>query len=187
MNDQGKVAQEPVDEKNLDGYGAPPISWEKVRERLDRGIDQEPGGGGPDRHTSWLATVNADGSPHVVPVGVMWVDGAFYFTSGDATRKSRNLAQNPRAVISVATHDFDLVFEGEASKITDRATAGRIAELYGAQGWEATLADGTAALTAPYSAPSAGPPPWDVYRLVPETVYAFGTAEPYGATKWSFE
>src|SRR5262245_29633403 len=38
-------------------------------------------------------------------------------------------------------------------------------------------------LTADYSAPSTGPPPWHVYRITPATVFAFGTLEPYGATK----
>jgi hypothetical protein len=46
--------------------------------------------------------------------------------------------------------------------------------------------EGTASLTAEYSAPSAGPPPWDVYQVTPQTVYALGTAEPYGATKFQF-
>jgi hypothetical protein len=39
-------------------------------------------------------------------------------------------------------------------------------------------------LTAEYSAPSAGPPPWNVYRIVPSTVFALGTAEPYGAARF---
>jgi hypothetical protein len=37
---------------------------------------------------------------------------------------------------------------------------------------------------AEFSAPAAGPPPWHVYRLVPSTVFALGTAEPYGATRF---
>jgi hypothetical protein len=43
------------------------------------------------------------------------------------------------------------------------------------------------ALTAEYSAASAGPPPWYVYRITPATVFAFGTAEPYGATKFQVD
>jgi len=178
--------KEPVAERNLDGYGAPPIPWTKVQARLEQDITQAPGTGGPDRHTFWLATVNPDGSPHVVPLGVLWVDGAFYFNAGAATRKARNLAHDPRCVINVATHDFDLVVEGKCATVTDRATAQRIADVYRAQGWEATVNDGDASLTAPYSAPSAGPPPWDIYQVIPETVYAFGTAEPYGATRFRF-
>jgi hypothetical protein len=87
-------------------------------------------------------------------------------------------------VITVATHPFDLVVEGEAVKIADEAELQRIAGVYASQGWEATVRDG--ALTAEYSGPSAGPPPWDVYRVTPATVYALGTAEPYGATRWRF-
>ncbi len=178
------VANDPVAERNLDGYGAPPIPWTKVLERLAAGLPQAPGTGGPDRHTCWVATVRPDGRPHVMPVGVLWADGAFYFNSGAGTRKARNLAQNQHCVITVATHGFDLVVEGEARKVTDEARLRRIADVYKSEGWEPTVRDG--ALYAEYSAPSAGPPPWDVYEVTPETVFALGTAEPYGATRWRF-
>jgi len=46
------------------------------------------------------------------------------------------------------------------------------------------------ALTAEYSAPSAGPPPWDVYVFTyvftPTTAFGVDTAEPNGATRWRF-
>jgi hypothetical protein len=186
METENRKNKEPAAERNLDGYGAPPIPWAKVRSRLEQGLTQAPGTGGTDRHTCWLATVNPDGSPHVVPLGALWVDDAFYFNAGPTTRKARNLAHDPRCVITVATHDFDLVVEGNAAEVTDRATAQRIAEVYRAEGWEATVNEADASLTAPYSAPSAGPPPWYIYQVIPETVYAFGTAEPYGATRWRF-
>ena len=175
---------EPRAERNLDGYGAPLISWTRVRDRLAQGLTQAPGTGGPDRHTAWLATVNPDGRPHVMPLGLLWVDGAFYFNSGASTRKAKNLAKNPHCVLTIATHDFDLIVEGDAVKVTDDAKLNRIVEAYQAQGWEPTVRDAT--LYAPYSAPSAGPPPWDVYEVTPVTVYAMGTAEPYGATRWRF-
>jgi nitroimidazol reductase NimA-like FMN-containing flavoprotein (pyridoxamine 5'-phosphate oxidase superfamily) len=178
------AVKEPVAERNLDGYGAPPIPWARVRERLDAGLTQAPGSGGPARHTCWVATVRPDGRPHVVPVGVLWVDGRFYFNAGATTRKAKNLARNPHCVITVATNPFDLVVEGEAVKVTDEAKLQRIAEVYASQGWQATVRDG--ALSAEYSAPSAGPPPWEVYEVTPATVFALGTAEPYGATRWRF-
>ena len=62
---------EPASERNLDGYDAPLIPWAKVRARLDQGWTQAPRTGGPDRHTSWLATTKPDGSPHVMPLGVL--------------------------------------------------------------------------------------------------------------------
>ena len=40
---------------------------------------------------------------------------------------------------------------------------------------------------APFSAPSAGPPPWHLHRFRFHTVFGVATAEPYGATRWRFE
>jgi hypothetical protein len=173
---------EPTSERNLDGYGAPRIEWGRVREVLDAEIAQAPGTGGPGRHTAWLTTINPDGSPHVMPLGLGPVDGAWYFTSGPGTRKSRNLARDPRCVVSVATHPFDLVVEGVAERVTDAAALQRFAEAAAAGGWPASV-EGDA-VTAEFSAPSAGPPPWHVHRIVPATVFALGTAEPYGATRF---
>ena len=51
-------------------------------------------------------------------------------------------------------------------------------------GWPAEV-EGDA-FTAPYSAPSAGPPPWHLYRLTCHTAFAVATAEPHGATRWRF-
>ena len=148
---------EPSSERNLDGYGAPMIPWEKVRDVLTRKVSQEPGSGGPDRHTWWLATVRPDGRPHVMPLGVLQVDGGFYFTSGAGARKAKNLAQNPHCVITVATHDFDLVLEGTAVRVTDPVTVARVAEAFRADGWPAAVDASGPALTADYSTPSAGP------------------------------
>ena len=69
-------------------------------------------------------------------------------------------------------------------KVTDEKTLRRLARIYVAQGWP-TRAENRA-LTAPYSAPSAGPPPWDLYMVTPVTAVGVATAEPYGATRWRF-
>ena len=37
------AAREPTSDRNLDGYGAPPIPWIRVRERLEEGLTQAPG------------------------------------------------------------------------------------------------------------------------------------------------
>jgi Pyridoxamine 5'-phosphate oxidase len=176
--------RDPEQQKNLDGYNAPPISWERVRDHLDSGITQAPDTGGPSRHTIWLATVDPDGAPHVVPVGAFWDDGSFYFTSGPGTRKSKNLATNPVCVMSVATEPFDITVEGRADRVTDPDDLERIAAIARDGGWPARVEND--AFTAEFSAPSAGPPPWYLYRVTAERVYAFGTAQPYGATRFSF-
>lgn len=171
--------------RNLDGYGAPPIDWDAVYAVLDTQLPQAPGTGGPNRHTSWLTTINPDGSPHVMPLGVMRCNGSWYFTSGPATRKTRNLARDPRCVVSVATEPFDLVVEGTAERVTATDELTSVAAAFAADGWPAEVAGD--ALTAEYSAPSAGPAPWYLYRVQPATVFALGTTEPYGATKFELD
>ncbi len=162
---------------NLDIYGSEPIPWSRALDQLqDDAV----------RKTTWLATVRPDSRPHVAGVGALWLDGKFYFTSGEGTRKSRNLADNPHCVVSVALPDLDLVVEGTATRVTDGATVQRLAERYAAQGWPASVGEG-ATLTAPYSAPSAGPAPWHLYAITPVTAFGVATAEPYGATRWRFE
>jgi pyridoxine/pyridoxamine 5'-phosphate oxidase len=120
--------QTPTAERNLDRYGAPLIAWTRVRERLEQGFTQAPGTGGPSRHTCWLATIDEDNKPHVMPLGVLWLDGALYFNSGAGTRKAQNLARNPHCALTVATNEFDLVVEGDAVRVTDEAKLKRIAD-----------------------------------------------------------
>jgi len=175
----------PVSEKNLAGYGLSPIAWERALERLEEEWKQQAPpemGGDSSPHTHWLATTRPDGRPHIVPVGVVWDDGHFYFSSGDGTRKSRNLALNQQCVITLAAKGLDLVLEGEARKVTDDAMLKRLAAIFASGGWEPTVRDG--AFYHEFSAPSAGPPPWYVYEFTPKTVFGLATAEPYGATRW---
>ena len=86
----------------------------------------------------------------------------------------------------MATHEFDLVVEGDARQVTDPPTVAAMAERWAAEGWPAQVDDTGRALTADYSAPSAGPPPWFVYRLTPRTATVLVTVEPGGATRWTF-
>ena len=62
---------------NLAGlYHLPLLDWALIGTGSAKGLTQAPDTGGPNRHTCWLATINADGSPHVTGVGALWVDGA---------------------------------------------------------------------------------------------------------------
>src|SRR5438445_7824185 len=176
-----------MDARNLDDiYGSPLLDWTPIAARLGEGVSQAPGTGGPNRHTCWLATINRDGSPHVTGIGALWVDGAFWFETGDGTRKAKNLARDARCTLSVATREFDLVVEGEAHKVTDPPTVAAMAARWAAEGWPARVDDSGRALTAEFSAPSAGPPPWFVYRLSTHAATALATIEPGGATRWRF-
>ena len=176
-----------MDATNLaDLYGTPLLDWDRIVDRLDEGVSQAPGTGGPDRHTCWLATINRDGSPHITGIGAMWVDGAFWFETGEHTRKGRNLARDPRCTLSVATHEFDLVVDGEAHVVTEPAIVADMARRWSDEGWPARVDESGSAITAEYSAPSAGSPPWLVYRLAPRAATGLLTVDPGGATRWQF-
>jgi len=176
-----------VETKNLaDLYDLAPLDWGPIEARLAEGVTQVPGSGGPDRHTCWLATIDPDGRPHVTGIGALWVDGAFWFETGERTRKGRNLARDPRCTMTLATHEFDLVVEGTAEKVVDPDTVARLAARWATEGWPAEVDETGTALTAPFSAPSAGSPPWHVYRLTPQGATALQTVEPGGATRWTF-
>jgi hypothetical protein len=176
-----------MDATNLaDLYDLPLLDWSQIEAGLVKGITQVPDSGGPNRHTCWLTTINSDGSPHVTGIGALWVNGSFWFETGERTRKGKNLARDPRCVLSVAAHDFDLVVEGTASKISDPQIVAAMAARWAADGWPARVDDSGQALTADFSAPSAGPPPWFVYRIEARTATALATIAPGGATRWRF-
>jgi Pyridoxamine 5'-phosphate oxidase len=170
--------REPTETTNLDRYGSPALPWSRARDLLAAAVPSQ-----SDRF--FLGTVGPDGRPHAAGVGALWFDGDLYVVSGPGTRKSRNLAANPACTISAALRGIDLVFEGEVTRVTDGPTLERLAGLYRAQGWPAEV-EGDA-FTAPYSAPSAGPPPWHLYRFTFHAATGVATEEPNGATRWRFD
>ncbi len=167
----------PSETKNLDIYGSPPLEWERVIDALDKTRDLEVA---DSAGRFWIATTRPDGGPHLMAVGIVWDDGKFYLSTGAGTQKGKNLARDPRCMVSVAAPGIDIVAEGEAKIIRDESELQRIASLY--DDWGPQVRDG--AFWHEFSAPSAGPPPWDVYEIAPTTVYAVATAEPNGATRW---
>lgn len=168
----------PSEVTNLDRYGYPELPWSRPRDILAA----EPP---PSGTTFVLGTTRPDGRPHAAAFGALWFDGDIYLVSGPGTRKSRNLAANPASTVSVGLEGIDLVLEGEAVRVTDGPTLRQLAALYRENGWPAEV-EGDA-FTAPYSAPSAGPPPWYLYRFTFDTAFGVAGVEPYGATRWRFD
>lgn len=85
------------------GTGLLPWSW--ARQRLI------------DSHDYWLATRWPEGRPHVMPVWGVWMEGALWFSSGRRSRKARNLAADPRCVITTETARDPVVVEGVAELV----------------------------------------------------------------------
>jgi nitroimidazol reductase NimA-like FMN-containing flavoprotein (pyridoxamine 5'-phosphate oxidase superfamily) len=167
-----------MEQKNLaELYKLDPIPWSRAREALEATRAQN--------HTPFLATTRPDGRPHVAGVGAIWEDDRIYFVSGAGTRKSQNLTHNPECAIAMSLPGIDLVIEGTAERVTDEPTLERLAKRYAEEGWPTRVEDG--AFTYDYSAPSAGPPPWDLYVVDPTTVYGVLGEEPGGAMRWRFD
>lgn len=167
----------PTRTTNLDGYGNAALPWSRALNELKRR------GEGTDV-AHFLGTVGPDSRPYVARVGAVWHDGDLYFTSNLATRKARNLESNPTCTIAVKLVGIDLSLYGKSELVADAATLEQIAAIYRDGGWPAEVAGD--AVSAPYSAPSAGPAPWHVFRFTFDTVVGGATAEPYGATRWQF-
>ena len=76
----------------MPGYGLPEttkglLPWRWAEQRLKKS------------HNYWISTARPDGTPHAMVIWGLWLDNAFYFSTGTKTRKGRNLAHKPYCVI----------------------------------------------------------------------------------------
>jgi general stress protein 26 len=116
------LQEEPV-ESHLDERFSDPraqaVPWERARRVLD------------DAQLAWITTVRPDGRPHVTPLVTVWLDERLHFCTGPDEQKARNLGTNPNVVLTTGCNTWgdglDVVVEGEAVRVTDRATLGRLA------------------------------------------------------------
>ena len=81
--------------------------------------------------TFWLTTIHAgSGHPHVMPVWGVWLDDAFFFSTGRKSRKGQNLSANPACTITNVKAEEALIVEGLATSVEDAATLERVAAAY---------------------------------------------------------
>src|SRR3954453_4253595 len=164
--------------------GLPPVDWAAVVAKLDAGSAPAPDAA--NTRTTWLCTINEDGSPHVTAVGAVWVDDSFWFQTGAGTRKGRNVARDPRCSVALSVRDADVVVEGDATRVTDAEAGARAAKAWADGGWPAEPDESGTGITAPFNAPSQGPPPWSVYRIQPRSATVVLGVEPGGLTRFRF-
>ena len=177
----------PERESSLLGDESTTTSWEMARERLAN--PEQP-------RTSWLATTRPDGRPHLMPVIAIWIDGALHVVAGDGTRKARNIAADGRCVIAMTSTtlpSLDIVVEGRADPITDHDAVRHVAEFLSGNNWPLEVEGDK--VSGPH-APTAGPPPYTLYRIVPSTVFGlpgmvgmdeFDPADLPEPTRWDFD
>ena len=122
----------------------------------------------------------------MTPVGALWLDGAFWFQTGAATKKARNVARDPRCSVSVSIRDADVVVEGDAERVVKANALARAAQAWADQGWPAEVDDSGPGITASFNAPGQGPPPWNVYRVKVRSALVCWNEEPGGLTRFQF-
>jgi hypothetical protein len=119
----------------------------------------------------WVATTRPDGTPHLMIVWGLWLNESFWFSTGSASRKARNLALNPKCAIGTDDAAKAVILEGNVELIDPkRAEYEQFAKAYAKK----------------YS--------WDV-RKMGQPVYRFRPNLGFGlfekkfeqtATRWSF-
>jgi PPOX class probable F420-dependent enzyme len=75
----------------------------------------------------WLASVRPDSSPHLIPIWFVWHDNKLWISTGDGSRKHKNIQQNPRVSVSLEDASHPLVIEGTAREETAAATRDALA------------------------------------------------------------
>ena len=87
----------------------------------------------------WIATVRADGRPHVTPLVAVWLDDAIYFATGFGEQKAVNLRSNKNVILMTGCNEWeqglDVVVEGEAVQVVEERVLERLAEAWAAK-WD---------------------------------------------------
>lgn len=137
-----------------------PLSWSWVVDRMSKA------------RSYWVATNRRGGTPHVVPVWGVWVEGGFCFFTDRASLKSRNVERDPRAVVHLESGDKVVVMEGRLDSTTEPVIVNQVACAYKVKyGIDVVPGD-------------CGPV---MYRLTHGKVLAWDEGDfPRTATRWTF-
>jgi nitroimidazol reductase NimA-like FMN-containing flavoprotein (pyridoxamine 5'-phosphate oxidase superfamily) len=98
-----------ADRPHIPGYGIPEslddiLDWSWARERLEAAI------------VYWIATADAEATPHMIPIWGAWVDDRWY-VEGGPTRWQRNLRANPKLAVKVESGREVVIVEGTAREL----------------------------------------------------------------------
>jgi hypothetical protein len=139
-----------------------------------------------------MVTVRRDGRPHAVPVCGVWRDGAFFFTTGDAEQKMRNLEHDPHVAVTAGplgadgwSSGKDISVEGVAGRVTDQGLLRELAEEWRtkyAGDWDYVARDGRFFESDDDGVGSGNGSV--VFRVPPDKVLVFG--DDHGQTTYRF-
>jgi nitroimidazol reductase NimA-like FMN-containing flavoprotein (pyridoxamine 5'-phosphate oxidase superfamily) len=140
----------------------------------------------------WLVTVRRDGRPHAVPLCGVWHDGAFFFCTGDAEQKMRNLEHDPHVVVTAGplgadgwSKGKDIAVEGVATHVDDAELLRSLADEWERKydgDWRWEVRDGRFFELSQQGDGTGGGAA--VFRVPPDKVLVFG--DEHGQTTYRF-
>jgi len=145
-----------------DGKGLLPWAW--VARKMNR------------CRTFWLTTIYAglhsgNGRPHVMPIWGVWLDDAFFFSTGRNSRKAQNLSANSACTVTNDHGEEAVIVNGSANQLEDEAALERVAAAY-----KKKYKMDPRSMKEP------------IFIVRPKTVFGFiEKSFPKSATRWKFE
>jgi hypothetical protein len=135
------------------------LDWSWARERLTGSYNYV------------IVTVRPDGRPHAMGMHGLWHDDVYYFGTGSATRKAKNLASNPHCILISEDMNELIIVEGVAETVRLESLPSGLSDSSKKKyGW-------------PMKPHSGG----EIYKLLPRVVFAFPLKQITTAvTKWVF-
>jgi general stress protein 26 len=130
----------------------------------------------------WLSTTRRDGRPHVTPLPAVWLDGVLHFCAGAHEQKAKNLAHDPRCVLTTGNNQLrsglDVVVEGTATRVTDQSRLHELARVWQDKlDWPFEVTEGGFRDGADRTGL--------VFGVAPDKVLAFGKGE-FSQTRYRF-
>ena len=78
----------------------------------------------------WICTASREAKPHAMPVWGVWGEDTLYFVTKRASKKARNLFENPQVVVHLESGDDVIVLEGAALELKNPSKLEQVAKLY---------------------------------------------------------
>lgn len=139
----------------------------------------------------WVATVRADGRPHITPAVAVWYDGALYFGTGEHEQKARNLRDNAHIALMTGRADWrqglDIVAEGVAERLTNDERLQQVAQAFEPKWdgrWRYRARDGK---FYQFDENEELAIPTLVFVVRPSRIYAYKEGDPFSHTRHLFE
>ena len=136
-----------------------PPTWDSITERVRTSRNY------------WICSISPDGQPHALPVWGIWLEDRLYFVTKRASKKARNLLDNPKVAIHLESGDDVVSFQGTVAEVRDLTRLDQVATVY----------------TAKYNGDEIFPEIEVVFELLPHLAFTWLESNYHQtATRWRF-